>query len=117
MKLIALGLLVLTAACGGAVDPAFDGGTVPEITVEMAPDAGSDAAQRWHFVCVVSEASTYWTEECTTLPDGAPSYTDTQAGIDCRTYLQGAGQGCIAPMSCQAWIDGELETGECMNMP
>ena len=117
MKLLAFGVLALTMACGGAVDPALDGGTAPEIDVQLAPDAGSDAADGWHFVCLFSTAATYWTEECTTLPDGGPSYTDTQAGIDCRTYMQGAGQGCIAPMSCQTVVDGSVVVGQCVNAP
>ncbi len=116
-------LCVLAAACGGEVETApgsypLPPDTAPEVGPRADADADADANTGWHFVCQLTPApGEVVNEECTTLPDGGPSYTDTQGDVDCRSYLAGAGQGCIAPMSCQAWLGGELVQGTCVNRP
>jgi hypothetical protein len=113
LSIFVLGLV----ACGGVVDPqpspvVVSNDDAGEAASE-APDA-SDAAPV-QFACLILAASTPTFVECTTLPDGGPSYVD--GVVDCRTYDEGAGQGCAPPMACTADYDGASVTGSCAQVP
>jgi len=114
-------LAVLSVACGGVVAPvpgSDDLGVVDPVDVPSVDvDAGEAAAPEPRFVCQLSTAAAYWTLDCTTLPDGGPSYLDTTGGIDCRDYEKGAGQGCVPGMSCESEVDGEMVQGTCIEKP
>jgi hypothetical protein len=102
-------------ACGGVIDPAPDALSSDDAAFTDAPLADEPHVE--HFVCELSTASSFYLVDCTTLPDGGPSYTDFPGDVDCRTYFEGAGQGCVPPMGCHGWIDGALLPGACVDHP
>ena len=116
--------LFLLAACGGVVEPQADAAPTNEdaaATSEDATPTGADAGPEaetstLHFACLVLAASTPTFVECTTLADGGASYVD-EGNVDCRTYYNGAGQGCVPPMPCTALVDGEALNGNCAQEP
>ena len=124
MNRLSIALVLFLVACGGVVDP-----EPPVVTNDDAGDAAIEAidasdasaeatpdAHPLHFACLILAASTPTFVECTTLPDGAPSYVD-DGTVDCRTYYEGAGQGCAPPMACTALYDGHQVTGSCGQEP
>jgi hypothetical protein len=129
LKIVVVGMVLV--ACGGSVvdDPTSSSSSVPPfqfpalqgdasaaapgktVAPNEFPAIKEDAGGK-HFVCEIN--ATYL--ECTTMPDGGPSYVDTHS-VDCRDYAAGAGQGCVPPMECEAMIEGQLVQGSCVEMP